>query len=324
MSARDARIIQHDGSYRRGLVLGLTMAEIMVLILFTLLLALATSLLSRDMEIQKLSRDAATVTRAREELVQRVQERDARLAALRSSHEQLSKHLRAQQDAIARLTAVSERWERLQRSAPEGVRIEDIVQRLTRVRYERDALRAEAERLRQFKPWGTVIPDIIRELKRADADAPAPQMVVERLRQARALEKETETLRAQNAQLSDQIRRSGTGNEFPSCWATPDGKTESIFEITFHRTGIVIANRDLPHRADDRAHLPLSRTLFGAQVTLDQFRQQLAPLYRWSVERKCRFYVIMYSTIPEVRADYVNAVNAFFYPDSQIRIRPHG
>lgn len=324
MPDKDARIIQHDGHYRRGLVLGLTMAEIMVLILFTLLLALATSLLSRDTEIEKLARNAAALTRTNEGVVQRVKDRDIQLAALRASNERLSGRLRRQREEIARLKAADEKWERLLRTVPTGVRVEDIVQRLTRARDERDALRAETERLRQFEPWGAVIPDILRELKRADLDTIEPQTVVERLREARAVEKENENLRGQNAQLSDQIRRSGRGNEFPSCWATPEGKTESIFEITFHRTGIVVANRDLPHRTDDRAGLPLSRTLFGAQVSLDQFRQQFAPLYRWSVERKCRFYVIMYSAAQDVRADYVNAVNAFFYPDSRITIRPHG
>lgn len=324
MPDKDARIIQHDGHYRRGLVLGLTMAEIMVLILFTLLLALATSLLSRDTEIRKLARDAAALTRSNEGMVLRATDQNIKLAALRSSNERLSGRLRRQQEEIVRLKAAEEKWVRLQRTVPAGVRVEDVVQRLTRLRGERDALRAEAERLRPLEPWGSVIPDIVRELKRADLDTLEPRTVVERLREMRAAEKENENLRGQNAQLSDQIRRSGRGNEFPSCWATPEGRIESIFEITFHRTGIVVSNRDLPHRSDERAALPLSQTLFGAQVTRDQFRQQFAPLYRWSVERKCRFYVIMYSTAPEVRADYVNAVNAFFYPDSQIKIRPHG
>ena len=43
-----ADIGEEDASYKRGLVLGLTMAEIMILILFILLLLLAT--LVRDLE----------------------------------------------------------------------------------------------------------------------------------------------------------------------------------------------------------------------------------------------------------------------------------
>src|SRR6266481_1109326 len=42
--ATDGQIIQQSSSYRQGLVLGLTMAEIMILLVFCLLIALATFL----------------------------------------------------------------------------------------------------------------------------------------------------------------------------------------------------------------------------------------------------------------------------------------
>lgn len=44
--------IRQDKPYRRGLILGLTMAEIMILLIFVLLMALASALSSRDKEIQ--------------------------------------------------------------------------------------------------------------------------------------------------------------------------------------------------------------------------------------------------------------------------------
>ena len=49
---------KQDISYRRGLVLGFTMAEIMILILFAILMALASSLLSKEKRI----RDLVTAT----------------------------------------------------------------------------------------------------------------------------------------------------------------------------------------------------------------------------------------------------------------------
>jgi outer membrane protein OmpA-like peptidoglycan-associated protein len=47
--------IRQDKPYRRGLVLGLTMAEIMILLIFVLLMALASALANRDKRIQVLS-----------------------------------------------------------------------------------------------------------------------------------------------------------------------------------------------------------------------------------------------------------------------------
>jgi outer membrane protein OmpA-like peptidoglycan-associated protein len=47
--------IRQDKSYRRGLVLGLTMAEIMILLIFVLLMALASALANREKRIEALN-----------------------------------------------------------------------------------------------------------------------------------------------------------------------------------------------------------------------------------------------------------------------------
>lgn len=52
--------LRQDKSYRRGLVLGLTMAEIMILLLFVLLMALAAALQNRDARIQALDNGGAS------------------------------------------------------------------------------------------------------------------------------------------------------------------------------------------------------------------------------------------------------------------------
>ena len=51
MADKDARIGEQHSIYRRGMVLGLTMAEIMILILFTLLLALASAIATKEQKI---------------------------------------------------------------------------------------------------------------------------------------------------------------------------------------------------------------------------------------------------------------------------------
>ena len=52
-------IFRQEVFYRRGLVLGFTMAEILVLIIFSLLLALSLSLAQREKEIKKLNEKIA-------------------------------------------------------------------------------------------------------------------------------------------------------------------------------------------------------------------------------------------------------------------------
>lgn len=52
--------LRQDKAYRRGLVLGLTMAEVMILLLFVLLMALAAALQNRDARIQALDSGGAS------------------------------------------------------------------------------------------------------------------------------------------------------------------------------------------------------------------------------------------------------------------------
>ncbi len=52
--------LRNDKSYRRGLILGLTIAEIMILLIFVLLMALAAALASRDKQIKVLDQGGAS------------------------------------------------------------------------------------------------------------------------------------------------------------------------------------------------------------------------------------------------------------------------
>jgi len=109
---------------------------------------------------------------------------------------------------------------------------------------------------------------------------------------------------------------------FPTCWPTPEGKTESIFDLTISGTGIRIVDRQLPHRAQEKSQLPLSTVRYQVDLPASSFMEQLRPLYQWSVDHQCRFYVIIRSSVPNAPVNLVNAISSYFYPDSMIRYRP--
>lgn len=52
--------VRQDKIYRRGLILGLTVAEVMILLIFVLLMALAVALQNRDRKIEALDHDGAS------------------------------------------------------------------------------------------------------------------------------------------------------------------------------------------------------------------------------------------------------------------------
>ena len=295
MAIKDPHIKGQDSAYRRGLVLGLTMAEIMVLILFTLLLALAATLAVKDRNIA---------------------ERDKRLSAL---------------------VALEKQVEELIRKNPEGITVADILHRIERSEEEVNKLRGEIDELKPLAENGKALDDIIQQLKRGGIDNPEPKQLVERLHQVNRLEKEKkelagqvsrlesekDTLDGQLSQLSEQIKASGWGNEFPSCW-NRNGKAESIFELLITSDGILIKNRHLSHRKTAIADLPLSSVSYGKVLPLSDFQSAVRPLYQWSVDHKCRFYVIRFSSVQSAPIQLVNAINGYFYPDSTIQYRPQG
>lgn len=279
--------MNHDEANRRGLVLGLTMAEIMVLILFALLLILASTHGRLKTEI-----------REQQEIIK---SRDSRIAELVVLENQLSDILRGN---------------------PKGVTVIDIVQEIKRQQDRIAQLNTKIEQLNQFQASGEALETIIREISRDTHEKPTTQQIIDKLNNAAGLIKENETLTGQNVQLSHQIKASGRGNEFPSCWVTADGKVESIYELVMSESGITIIDRPLPHRASDKAQLPISSVPYNVELSNYEFKLHLQPLYQWSVAHNCRFYVIIASSELSAPIHLVNAVNGFFYPNSRIQYRP--
>lgn len=282
MDDKDPFIKSQNSAHRRGLVLGLTMAEIMVLILFTLLLALAAAIATKNKTI----------------------------------HLQLAR--------IAHLEPLEAQLQALFRANPSGITVQDVIARLERQKKENDALKQEVERLKPYEASGKALEDIIREIKReGDKDA-TPEQIVEKLKQVAQLTKDNDTLRGQVAQLSSQIKAAGRGNEFPSCWVTPDGKVESLFELRVTANGIIVKDHALPDRVADEAELPLSTVQYGPELSKAQFLGETHGVYQWSVEHKCRFYVIRFTSVASAPVDLLNAMDAYFYPDSKLQFRPDG
>ncbi|WP_119419681.1 hypothetical protein [Desertibaculum subflavum] len=334
MSVKGADIASQDSAYRRGLVFGLTMAEIMVLILFALLLALGIALTRRDAIIAEKDRRIASLEILEREVVALTREKNNAISVT-----DIVQRMERQQNRITELEREVLRLAPFEANARE---IDDIIRELRRIdggkptakdavarlkelevlRQEVAAQKKEIERLKPLEATKAALEDIVREIRRSgDADA-TPEKVLEKLKEAQLAAKNAENLRGQIAQLTAQIKNTGRGNEFPSCWATPEGKTESVFELVITGSGVEIRDRNLPHRREDKAKLPLTSVQYSTELSLATFQAQMRPLYAWSVEQRCRFYVIIYSSVSSAPIELVNAVNSYFYPDSRIMPLP--
>jgi len=265
----------HDAAHRRGLVMGLTMAEIMLMILFMLLLILGILVAKRDSIIHR------------------------------------------QQKRLVELEVLDQYVADVLKSTDGRVTVTDIIRQIRRDQREVRKLKNAIAKLEPLAASGKAIDDIVREIKRQGGLA-TPAEIAKRLQSYEALSHENGTLKGQVSQLTKQIKAAGRGNEFPSCWVTPAGEIESIFELVLSPKGIVIENHAPADRLGDEAALPLKKVTYDLPLGTDQFVAQMRPLYRWSIAHQCRFYVIRYSTIPSAPIPDVNAISDLFYPDSRI------
>ena len=83
----------------------------------------------------------------------------------------------------------------------------------------------------------------------------------------------------------------GTGTDNPSCWYDRDGTVAYLFDVALTDRGFILEAARAPQHQGERASLPLERIETGRSLTPREFVRQTLPVFRWSVDRKCRFFV---------------------------------
>ncbi len=82
------------------------------------------------------------------------------------------------------------------------------------------------------------------------------------------------------------------GTEMPACWVSSEtGKVEYIFDVALTSNGIILRDNALPHRKKEQRKLPLAKITFKQELNIRQFLRMTNPLFNWSVNHGCRFFV---------------------------------
>lgn len=282
-----SNIIQQNQSYRRGLILGLTIAESVVLIIFALLLILTTLLISKDSQLRTLAERCHDA----DELLRSLQEQDKKIAALEKKIASFEVELLARNRKIASL----------ERKAA------DLEAQLT----ELEKVRQMAERINQQIPGDQVLSEKLDALiKQAEAWKRLIQQI-----------KKDQTMPDEQIQgmLNKVLEKIGT--ERPSCWVAADGKPEYIFTIELRANGVVVHNNAL--RPEEQQQLPLGSFVFEREISYVQFRNAANPLRAWAREERadkqsCVFFARIIDRTPaNQKALYKNRlriVSEYFYP----------
>jgi hypothetical protein len=84
---------------------------------------------------------------------------------------------------------------------------------------------------------------------------------------------------------------SGRGTVFPSCARTSDGKSALVFTATLSSGAITLHDNRLAELEVARESWPIASIRFDQPLSDSAFMEQTRDLFDWSVARGCRFFV---------------------------------
>jgi hypothetical protein len=282
-----AQRIANEGEHRRGLVLGLTLAEILLLLLFLLLLALGV-------RVHNLVHTNAELHGAIADLEPLFAEIRTQGWFSSESVEVLVKRLAHMQQLERQVSALTER----------NAELETRLAGLQALGFD------TTEKLKALEPIIRAASQINPEdppsvLRRGMAMVKTVGMDIEpdRLKSLSEMASKGETRDKKIAELTaegdrfrrerDNLMRRGNGLTYPSCWTGADGRTEYIFDVTIRDTGMTVRDIAPSNRATDPALKYIDPFPRNREIDDRLFLSATTKLFNWSKEQNCRFYSVI-------------------------------
>ncbi len=278
---------QVEASYQRGLLLGFTMAEVIMLVVFVLLLALSTMLIKKEKEIAACKRENISCKACKEDYPRCQNDlEDCKNERIKCVYDfdNLLQKWELCKEVTKKCEDKLKKCEDFNGKAFENY--QKIEQELKKCKEELAETKNQLEAAN--KPQDNLVQ--IATVLEIDP-ASTPGQIVKKIEE---LKSTLANLRGQNKILLDRLKSSGKGTEKPSCWATESGGIEYIFDIQLTSSGVIVKDNALPHRAEEQAKLPIQNIQYGRTLSSRDFRSQTRPVLDWSNTNDCRFFVRVY------------------------------
>jgi hypothetical protein len=319
--------VANESEHRRGLVLGLTLAEILLLLLFLLLLALGARVRGLDNELRYERARSAGLEATMADLapllaelktkgeieVSAIRELASRLSSIRALEQKISELQALNVDLNHKLSVVGDLGPR----AFEKLRgIEDVLTLAARIDpadppalLKRALSIIQRTGLNNTDVWqhSALLESTIA--KAALVDPQNPPAVLERslntfeqlgtafnseelnsiAKTISGLHEETDRYRRER----DNLMRSGRGLVFPSCWTSESGDTEFIFDVSIRDGGVVVKDASPAYRKAHEAWKSVDEFARDTEIPETKFRNATTRLLKWSQGHDCRFVVTM-------------------------------
>jgi hypothetical protein len=304
---------QDDRQFRRGVVLGLTFAEILLLLIFLLMLVLASHMkvLNRHLDEERTRRIAVEQqVAALQPLFEKIKSAGEAFDITREwvkVHEELA---RAEAEIAASKDVVALAARR--RATEPGLSNEEIARKIEGESQLGRRFMADARALEPSLPQA-------QALDAYEADASTGKMTLDKsganrnlLADASSCHASLSTCKAQNSNLSARL-----GGVLPPCWVDASGKTQYIFDARLREDGIWLTDNHVAGREGDPALPLISGFQFGVPLNINQLDQAGTPLLAYSERNGCRFYVRVFDeTDAASKARYkelLRGVEGIFY-----------
>lgn len=284
--------VADEREQRRGLILGLSLAEVLLLLLFLLLLLLVNKVQQSRERAERAEQGKEQVSAALAELkplqqalmlggardvnsvqqlivrFQNLQKLEQELAAARLENAELTKQSElfksfglASDEKLSSVATAIRRAAEIDPNDPPTIlkRAMDVLDRL-----------GPTTQPNQVKPLSQMVAGPEADKKIAELEAEKDQLTRER----------------------NNLMRIGNGLTYPSCWTTAAGQTEYIFDVTLTDTGVRVRNAT-PSRASDAAWGLVGAFPRDTEVNESTFISSTKGLFEWSKRQSCRFYTIV-------------------------------
>jgi len=312
--------------YRRGLVLGLTLAEIFLLLLFLLLLVFSYLL-----NVEKIKWDPVKKVLVEANLpADTTAEIQSSVANLREQVVSYEAVVEVLPDAESMITAINEFVQLKERLREQGVEVDnpDVLRSRLQAMSDADLLAKEYENicgdLKQLKeqltndfsaPTAQAALESCPSDKRLDVSDLEPENMEEAKQIIERLQRTNNRLNKNLTDLSG-----GKGLVYPPCWASPSNPERPLYSynVSIKDDGLLVV------LADDRTGQDLSVFKGDARdpdydrvLSRREFLDQTRGLFDWSVENQCRFFVrVIDQTSADNKSgykDYLATVETHFY-----------
>lgn len=257
----DSRVGEQHAAYRKGLVIGLTMAEVSILIIFVLLLLIGY----QQTRYVRMARQLDDLQSEGKQMVDA-----ARLNELNGDEARLKE---AAQALGIQATRPADDFRKLVRVLQDASNTPQGRQQLTEADRALQEIHAAAEQMRQLAAAGS-------------SDALAKQAEAQSFRIANQ--------EGQLQRYEKQLQDSGQGKGERPCWVERDGTIDYLYDVALGSHGIRMRERFYAERAEERNSLPMAPADPNEEISEEEFLRRTDALYRYSQTLNCRFFVIVY------------------------------